>query len=112
MNNNAAEVGFFFDPTPNDDVEFSTLSSPFAASKTPASGELMDFYETILHEIGHAMGIALGILACKSAALLPWAHLTLFSQTTAYTRSLRAAPLPRLPTPAEATFTTASIQAT
>lgn len=54
--------GWYFDETVGtstlpDDSEFDSLVTPFTASITDGSGD-NDFYRTILHEIGHAMGIA------------------------------------------------------
>lgn len=59
MDDNGAGGGWYFDPsigtsTIPDDSEFDTLGNRFAAS----GASDCDFYTVILHEIGHAMGIA------------------------------------------------------
>jgi hypothetical protein len=68
--NSLTSDGFFVDPTPNDNSEF-TQPDPkfpyyFAAkddAKDPGTGQLVsleiDLYSTILHEIGHALGMSL-----------------------------------------------------
>jgi hypothetical protein len=47
--------GWFFDTTPGDSGEFTTLLNRYTAS---FSGNSNDFERTITHEIGHAMGLA------------------------------------------------------
>jgi hypothetical protein len=56
MDNDGAGQGWYFDPFPQDNVEFSRLQSRFAATSGDSRN---DFYTTALHEIGHALGIAL-----------------------------------------------------
>ncbi|MCO6455897.1 MAG: hypothetical protein J5I93_11420 [Pirellulaceae bacterium] len=57
MDDDGGGAGWFLDPTPWDDQEFTTLLSSFTANGPNALGG-NDFYRTIVHEIGHAMGIA------------------------------------------------------
>lgn len=60
MDDNGGGDGWFFDTTPEDDVEFSSLASPFLSTFVDVDGQttrLNDFYRTITHEIGHALGI-------------------------------------------------------
>jgi hypothetical protein len=56
MDDNAAGLGWWFDSTPGDNSEFTSLINRFAASSTSFTGH--DFYDTLVHEVGHAMGIA------------------------------------------------------
>ena len=66
MDDNGGGIGWFFDSTPHDDAEFaaiansgsSGLGSAFHGSFIDVDGEHADFYRTITHEIGHAMGLA------------------------------------------------------
>jgi hypothetical protein len=56
--------GWFFDPTPADNSEFTQffpLQSPFAANGAPSG--TTDFYKVILHEMGHALGLSAGASA-------------------------------------------------
>ena|GEM_PF-1924706 len=55
LDDDAASQGWFFDTTPSDDAEFTELVNVYAA-RGSVSG--YDFYSTILHEVGHAIGIA------------------------------------------------------
>ncbi len=61
MDDNGGGSGWWFDPdignaTVPDDAEFTSLVTPFAADNV---GTMVgrDFYRTMIHEIGHAMGI-------------------------------------------------------
>lgn len=62
LDNDAGSAGWFFDHTPLDDAEFTGIAnsfqSSFVNSATSSQGH-NDFYRTILHEIGHAVGIFL-----------------------------------------------------
>jgi hypothetical protein len=66
IDDNGAGDVWFFDPTPNDDAEFTALVNSgmngdgpaFAASFFDFNASADDFYRTVVHEIGHAMGIA------------------------------------------------------
>ncbi len=71
MDDNAAGSGWFFDQTPLDDAEFTAIANSgstqtgtaFQASFVDVSTggtNYNDFYRTIVHEIGHAMGILVG----------------------------------------------------
>jgi hypothetical protein len=55
---NAAGFGWFVDPTPADNAEFTlqTASGLRAARGSPAAGR-MDLLTTVLHEEGHALGL-------------------------------------------------------
>lgn len=74
LDDNAAGTGWFFDATPNDDAEFTAIANSgitaseaaFQASfvdysrHNPTTGVTSlynDFYRTVVHEIGHALGI-------------------------------------------------------
>jgi hypothetical protein len=48
--------GWFFDPSPANHNEFTHIVNPFQASSTQPGN---DFYRSILHQIGHAVGIAI-----------------------------------------------------
>jgi hypothetical protein len=48
--------GWYFDPVPADNAEFTSLLTRFTASFT---GTTPDFFRTAEHELGHAMGLAL-----------------------------------------------------
>ena len=65
MDNDGAGDGWFFDTTPLEDAEFTGIADEFQASFVDAStvgqAHQHDFYRTITHEIGHAMGIFNGI---------------------------------------------------
>lgn len=47
---------WFWDSTPNDNAEFSAIVGPFAAVRF--DDQRADIYRTVLHELGHALGIA------------------------------------------------------
>ncbi len=60
ISSNAAGWGWFIDPTPGNNSEFSTPISNVALlanSSSPAYGH-MDLLSTVLHELGNAMGFA------------------------------------------------------
>jgi hypothetical protein len=52
IDTNAAGYGWFIDPTPQDDSEFSVPHSTF---RTPHS---MDLLTVVMHELGHVAGLA------------------------------------------------------
>src|SRR5690606_20788274 len=64
LDDNGGGDGWFFDETPLDDIEFTSIADSFQASFVDAStvGQTRqnDFYRTITHEIGHALGVLLG----------------------------------------------------
>jgi hypothetical protein len=52
--------GWFFDETPMDDIEFTALGNSFAATFLDVNGQTIrreDFYRTVVHSIGHALGL-------------------------------------------------------
>ena len=61
LDNDGGGSGWYFDPSMGstllpDDVEFDSLLTPFTANATGGqTGN--DFYRTIVHEVGHAMGV-------------------------------------------------------
>jgi hypothetical protein len=67
VDDNAAGAGWYFDRTPVDDAEFTAIANSgsaqtgtgFAASFIDINGQSArdDFYRTVLHEIGHALGL-------------------------------------------------------
>ena len=65
--NGGGDVGdsWFFDTTPLDDVEFTGIADAFQASfvdaTTVGQANHNDFYRTITHEIGHALGILIDV---------------------------------------------------
>jgi hypothetical protein len=72
LDDNGGGGGWYFDRTPNDDVEFTAVANSgsngtgtsFQASfvdATTNNTNYKDFYRTITHEIGHALGIASAI---------------------------------------------------
>ncbi len=62
LDDNAGGAGWFFDTTPLDDIEFTSVADTFSASfvdiNAVAQARRDDFYRTVTHEIGHAIGIA------------------------------------------------------
>ena len=61
IDNDGGGSGWFFDVTPRDDVEFTSIAGDFAASfvdvDAVAQARRDDLYRTVTHEIGHALGI-------------------------------------------------------
>ena len=72
MDDDAGGSGWYFDPQPGDSSEFTTILSPFLASGGPAGA---DFFRTIVHELGHALGINPGDIE-DNAPLLTGAQVT------------------------------------
>jgi hypothetical protein len=65
MDDNGAGSGWYFDPLVGtgffpDDSEYTDVSGPFSARIPDGNIIRSDFYRTILHEIGHAVGITVG----------------------------------------------------
>jgi len=59
LDDDGGGAGWYFDASTADDAEFTTLLSQFTANGSNALGG-NDFYRTIVHEIGHAVGIVTG----------------------------------------------------
>ncbi len=78
LDDNGGGLGWFFDQTPLDDAEFTAIvnsgsagtGSAFQASfidaTTVGQQHINDFYRTITHEIGHALGIFINGLQLDS----------------------------------------------
>lgn len=62
LDNDMAGNGWYFDPTPGDDVEFPTPLTASAAAGGPAG---IDLFAIMLHEIGHCMGISNSVQELK-----------------------------------------------
>lgn len=62
LDDNGGNIGWFFDETPLDDAEFTGIADTFQSSFVDATAmgqqHINDFYRTITHEIGHALGIS------------------------------------------------------
>jgi hypothetical protein len=75
MDDNGAGTGWFFDTTSLDDIEFTSIANPFQASfidsTTFGQTHQNDFYRTIVHEIGHALGITGNPNAAFAGMLTP-----------------------------------------
>jgi hypothetical protein len=60
IDDDASGLGWYFDPNVFDDGEFTEPINLFAANAPfPGGPSGNDFYRTVLHEIGHAVGISL-----------------------------------------------------
>jgi hypothetical protein len=57
LDDDGGNTSWYFDPNPDDNAEFTSLLNRFTSTFTTGTGN--DFYRTIVHEIGHAMGISL-----------------------------------------------------
>jgi hypothetical protein len=57
---NAAGYGWFIDPTPLDDVEFvrAIASTHLSAARSSGAAGHIDLLTTVMHEMGHALGLA------------------------------------------------------
>ena len=52
---NAGGSGWYVDPVPGDESEFTNFNAPF---RHPAASPATICYRTAIHEIGHCVGIA------------------------------------------------------
>ena len=61
IDNDGGGNGWFFDTTPLDDAEFTGIADVFSSSFVDVNSEAElrrdDFYRTVVHEIGHVLGI-------------------------------------------------------
>jgi hypothetical protein len=70
----AAGYGWFVDSTPSDDSEFSSLLSSYAlgADKKTNAANRIDLLTTVMHEMGHVLGLEHSdSLDLMAATLLP-----------------------------------------
>ncbi len=59
IDRDAAGYGWFIDPTPQDDPEFTQLASNvLAARPQTAADRRADLLTTVMHELGHELGYA------------------------------------------------------
>ncbi len=59
IDRDAAGYGWFIDPTPQDDSEFTQLSADvLVARPQTAAGQHADLLTTVMHELGHELGYA------------------------------------------------------
>ncbi|TWT85789.1 hypothetical protein Pla123a_05960 [Posidoniimonas polymericola] len=76
IDDDAGGDGWYFDATPLDDAEFSAAVAPFEANFVDAStagqAAVRDFYRTVVHEIGHAVGIGLVNVAALEGGVYPY----------------------------------------
>jgi hypothetical protein len=74
MDDNGGGRGWFFDSTAADDAEFTSIGGVNYTSFVDVSqSAVVDFYRTLLHEIGHALGInsASPIFATSNPLMVP-----------------------------------------
>ena len=57
LDDDGAGDGWYLDPEPLDNAEFTSLDNRFSA-KESATTSLTDLYSVTLHEIGHAVGLS------------------------------------------------------
>ncbi len=70
IDRNAAGYGWFIDPTPQDDSEFTPLASgALVAQPQSAADRHADLLTTVMHEMGHILGYADGQDGLMGAAL-------------------------------------------
>ena len=65
LDDNGQGPGWYFDPLVGtgffpDDSEYTEVNGPFSANIPGGTVSRSDFYRTVLHEIGHAVGITVG----------------------------------------------------
>ena len=89
LDDNAGGAGWFFDTTPLDDIEFTGIADHFSASfvdaQAVAESRRDDFYRTITHEIGHALGITSNPNAAIAGMLTGLFHDEAHTQPVRYT---------------------------
>jgi predicted outer membrane repeat protein len=78
LDDNGGGAGWFFDATPTDDAEFTGLAGRFSSSFIDVNGQSArdDLYRTVLHEIGHALGITSDANSAIATMLTPLVNST------------------------------------
>ncbi len=72
IDRNAAGYGWFIDPTPQDDSEFTPLASgALVAQPQSAADRHADLLTTVMHEMGHILGYADDVVGDLMNATLP-----------------------------------------
>lgn len=77
LDRHAAGHGWFIDPTPLDDAEFTRAASATRVYTAPPQSPAgrVDLLTTVLHELGHAAGLA-DVYDSRSRSSLMYGHLT------------------------------------
>ena len=57
LDDNAAGVGWFIDPTPSSDEEFPTQTTAGLLAASPGALGSVDLLSVVLHELGHTLGL-------------------------------------------------------
>ena len=73
IDRDAAGYGWFVDPTPADDAEFTALagSATLTASNGSPASNRADLLTTVMHEMGHELGLVHDDLGDLMSATLP-----------------------------------------
>jgi VCBS repeat-containing protein len=70
LDSNAAGFSWFIDLTPNEDSEFSGQGTDLYADKSTTAGVRIDLLTTVMHELGHQIGLDDSYLAADRADLM------------------------------------------